>query len=308
MYQYDLAIIGGGPAGLAAAATAINAHLNFALISPDIGGKANYGFSLSGLTIDEPVWGTELVQQIEDTVRTQMEHVIKKKVSNVQANDDGSFQITLIGAQDIEQAIRARAVIVTTGAEPRRLYIPGEKEYWGRGISYSTVSHARYMAGRTVAVIGSGPRAITSALRLSNIAEHVYLIPATALPESDNRLEQITAEPKITLLQGWEPQHFIGGEFVEQIAIISEDIERALSVDAVFVEMGLLPGKSFLQNLVAFDCETGQIPINQLCETAIPGLYAAGDVTNTFAEQIPVAVGEGIKAALSAWQYLVTKQ
>lgn len=306
MYQYDLAIVGGGPAGLAAAATAMNAHLNFALISPDMGGKINYGFSLPNMTDDGPVWGSELVRQIEAQVQTKPDCHIKQKATAIERIENG-FALRLVGAQEVEQTLRAKVVIVTTGAAPRRLYIPGEKEFWGRGLSYSTVSHAKYMKGKKVAVIGSGRRALISALRLGAIADHVYLIPTTLLPEGDSRIEQMNKDPKISLLFGWEPQHFLGGEFLEGVAIIQEDIERALAVDAAFVELGLLPDQNFLGNLVEFDAETGKIPINQLCETAVPGLYAAGDVTNTFAEQVPVAIGEGIKAALSAWEYLVTK-
>ncbi|MCB0062072.1 MAG: FAD-dependent oxidoreductase [Caldilineaceae bacterium] len=307
MYHYDLAIVGGGPAGLAAAATALNAHLNVAIISPDMGGKANYGFALRDLSSADSVWGTDLVHQLEATVHAYPERHLKKTVSAVECGETGGFQLTLVGAQDVEQTVQANALIVTTGAEPQRLYLPGEREYLGRGISYSTVSHAGYMQGRKVAVVGSGTRAITAALRLAPIADHVYLIPATALPEADNRVVQLMNHPKITVLQGWEPQQFLGDAFLTQIVIVRESVERALDVDAVFVEMGLLPGKAFLRDVVDFDPETGQIPINQLCETAVPGLYAAGDVTNTYAEQIPVAIGEGIKAALSAWQYLVTK-
>lgn len=306
MFHYELAIIGGGPAGLAAAATAINAHLDFVLIAPDIGGKASYGFALRDGATSEPVWGATFVDELHESVQAYPERHIKQKVSALERDDNGLFHITLVGPQSVEQTILADAVVVATGAEPRRLYLKGEKEYWGRGLSYSTVSHAQYMQDRNVAVIGSGPRAVTAALRLSTIAKHVTLLPVSTLPTVDPRFEQMAKNTKISVLEGWELQGFAGDEFLKEIVMVQNGIFRSFEVDAAFVELGLLPDKEFLRGLVTFDPGTGQIPINQLCETETPGLYAAGDVTNTFAEQIPVAIGEGIKATLSAWAYLAS--
>lgn len=305
MHHFDLIIIGGGPAGLAAAATAINAHLNFTLVSSDIGGKTNYGFALRDLPGADAIWGTEFVRELEAQLSHYPERYLAKRVSEVEREANG-FRVTLVGAQGVEQSIRARAIIVGTGAEPRRLYIEGEDDYIGRGLSYSTVSHARYMQGRDVAVIGLGPRVITAALQLGAIANHVYLIPTMALPTSDQRMAQIMNLSQISLLDGWAPQRFAGDEFLKQVVMTHERSFRALDVDAAFVELGLIPTKDFIRKVVKLDPETGQIPINQHCETEVEGLFAAGDVTNVRAEQIPVAVGEGVKAALSAWEYLAS--
>lgn len=307
MFHYDLAIVGGGPAGIAAATMALNLHLNFIVIAPNLGGKVNYGFSLRDLPNAESIWGAESVLAMEKQFQGIPERHIKESVSAITQEETGIFRMTLVGAQGVEQSVRASTVIIATGASPRRLHIDGEEEYWGRGVSYSTVSHAGYMKGRDVAVIGLGIRAATAALRLSTIANHVYLIPKTALTGDDSRIKQVMNHPKITLMEGWSPQRFTGDEFLQQISLIRDRDFKNLEVDAAFIEMGLIPDKGFARGVIKFDPETGQIPINRLCETAVEGLYAAGDVTDIFAEQIPVAVGEGIKATLSAWEYLARK-
>jgi thioredoxin reductase len=127
------------------------------------------------------------------------------------------------------------------------------------------------------------------------------------LPLSSTRLRQFEYHPKVTPLFGWELQRILGGDCVTGVEIATDYATRQLTADGVFVELGLIPNIEFIRGLVEFDPETGHIPVNQRCETALPGLFAAGDVTDVYAEQITVAIGEGVKAAISAWEYLVTR-
>jgi thioredoxin reductase len=115
---------------------------------------------------------------------------------------------------------------------------------------------------------------------------------------------QVRQNSRITLFEGWKLQRIIGTDFVEQAELVHSYTTKMLDVDGIFIELGLIPNQEFVRELVKFDAETGRILINQRCETNVPGLFAAGDVTNIFAEQVPVAIGEGSKAALSAWEYL----
>ncbi len=301
MAEFDLVIIGGGPAGLTATVYALQAQLKVALIAPTLGGKVSYLFALRDLPTTETVWGAELVRQFETRVEAAREHHIAKEVTSIKQNEGGGFEIKLADAS----LVNARAIIFCTGAHPQRLYIEGEKEFWGSGVSFSAISHAQFFKGRNVAVVGSGERALVAVLELAALANQVYFILARKRELADIQLaEQVLRHPKITTFQQWEAQRIFGDKFVTGIDLVGANgAVRTLNVEGVFIELALLPNVELVRELVALD-EEGHIIINQRCETSIPGFFAAGDVTNVHAEQVPVAIGEGAKAALSAWAYL----
>jgi thioredoxin reductase len=174
----------------------------------------------------------------------------------------------------------------------------------GRGVSYSASSHAQFFRNRTVAVVG-GERALDAALKLAAIAKQVYYILAREDELSPSSLvAKVLSEPKIVLFRQWEVQAILGDDFVTHIGLVGLNGEtRSLAVDGVFVELGLLPNNEMVRDIVELE-EAGRIVVNNHCETNVPGLFAAGDVTNVYAEQVPVAIGEGVKAALSVWSYL----
>jgi len=205
---------------------------------------------------------------------------------------------------DDSGSLEARTVLVATGAKPQLAHVPGEQALWMHGVSYSALSHAPFFQGRDALIISRGDRGLIAALQLATLANHVYLAPTMALKESAI-VAQIGQEPKISLLEGWTLQRIIGTDYVEQAELLHGYTTKVLDIDGVFIEMGLIPVQEFVRDLVKFDPETGRILVNHRCETNVPGLFAAGDVTNIFAEQVPVAIGEGTKAALGAWEYLV---
>jgi NADH-dependent peroxiredoxin subunit F len=303
MSVYDVAIIGGGPAGLAAAAYAAGFQLQPILLAPTLGGKTSYEFRLNGQHYPTPIWGLETVHLFEKHVQSQMiahraDEVIK--VNNVAGK---GFTIELTTGATLD----ARTVIVATGAKPQRLFVPGEQEYWGRGVSFSALSHAALFRGRDVVVVGNGERTQMAILKLANLAHHVYWLSTTTHEATAERLRQFENHPKVTPLFGWELQRILGSDCVTAVEIATDYSTRQLTADGVFIELGLIPNIEFVRNLIEFNPETGHIRVNHRCETALPGLFAAGDVTDVYAEQITVAIGEGVKAAISAWEYLVTQ-
>lgn len=305
MVNYDLAIIGGGPAGLAAAAIAHTNHLKFILITPDLGGKVNYGFALRDRPPQDSVWSADLVHEFEKTMESLPDNHLKEQVSRLVREENGDFRITVTAAQGVEHTIRSETVMICSGSKQQRLFIPGEKEYWGRGVSFSALSHTAFFDGKDVAIVGYGERMLVATLKLAAICRKVYVIPTMALDAKDQRSTLVLQHPAVELMEGWGAQEVIGDEFVTGLRIGKGYEQRTLAVEGVFVQLGLLPNTDFMGDLVTVDPESGCIPINQRCETEVPGLFAAGDVTNIFAEQVPVAVGEGIKAAISAWEYVV---
>lgn len=302
MSVYDVAIIGGGPAGLAAAAYTAGFQLQPILLAPTLGGKAGYEFKLNGQYYPTPIWGLETVHLFEKHVQSQMIAHQTDEVTKVTNTAGQGFTVELATGATLQ----ARTVIVATGAKPQRLYVPGEQEFWGRGVSFSALSHAPLFRGREVVVVGNGERTQVAILKLANLAHHVYWLSTTTHEATAARLRQFENHPKVTPLFGWELQRILGSDCVTAVEIATDYTTRQLTADGVFIELGLIPNIEFVRNLVEFNPETGHIPVNQRCETALPGLFAAGDVTDVYAEQITVAIGEGVKAAISAWEYLVT--
>lgn len=302
MAEYELVVVGAGPAGLAATAYAIQAQLHVALVAPDLGGKISYPFELRGLPAVDPVWGAQLVQQFRAQVDGKLKTHFTQEVERITSRNGGGFQLTL----NDQTEIGTRALIICTGAHPQRLHVPGETEFWGRGVSFSALSHAQLFRCRTVAVVG-GERAVRAALKLAPLVKQLYYIvdrrkEATNLCDKD----KVLRHPKVLLFHDWEVQRIVGDEFVTGIELgAANGATRLLPVEGVFIEFGLLPNNDLVSDLVALD-EEGHIIVDQRCATTFPGLFAAGDVTNVHAEQVPVAAGEGVKAALSAWDFLAT--
>ena len=302
--RFDAAIIGGGPAGLAATAYLLYARLNVVLISPDLGGKVSYPFALRHVPSHDTVWGAGLVHELAERVTGELEHHIKDTVSRVTRLDDGSYSLALNEGGVVE----ARTIILCTGARAQRLYVEGEADFWGKGLSYSAISHAPLFANRPVAVIGGGERSITALQILIPLVSHIDYIEARPQPVEDRaRAEATYAHPKVAVFRGWEVQQIVGDDFVTGIDLVGVNGEvRSVPVEGIFVQYGLLPNNSAVRDLVDLDAN-GHIVIDERCATNAPGLFAAGDVTTVYAEQVPVSIGEGAKAGLTAWQYLSAK-
>jgi thioredoxin reductase len=304
MPEYEVVIVGGGPAGLAATCVAQQAQLDVALIAPTLGGKVSYPFQVRGLPPVDSVWGADLVQQYEAFIEAKLPNLIAQEINRLAPRAGGGFQVTL----DNGKRIDAQTLILCTGAQPQRLYVEGEQEFAGRGVSFSAISHAQFCRGRHVAVVG-GQRALHAVLKLALLAQRVYYIVARPRELDDSPLVQrALCDPKIQLYRDWEVQRIVGDRFVTGIDLVAvHGGTRTLPVEGVFIEFGLLPNSELVRDLVALD-DQGHVIVNQRCETSLPGLFAAGDVTDIHAEQVPVAIGEGVKAALSAWSYLAQQR
>lgn len=303
--RFDVVVLGGGPAGLAATAYLLYARLNVALVSPDFGGKVFYPFALRDGPYQDTVWGAGLVHELAQRVSAALRHHIPGTADIVRRLDDGTFHLKLTDGGDLE----SRSVVVCTGVRAQRLFVDGEMEYWGKGLSYSAISHAPFFHGRKVAVIGGGERAMAALQILIPLAAHIDYIEARPQPITDwDRAEAILSHPRIDVFRGWEVQQIVGDEYVTGLDIVGMNGEvRRLPVEGIFVQFGLLPNNSAVRDLVKLD-PFGHIVVDEQCATSMPGVFAAGDVTNICAEQVPVSIGEGAKAGLSAWRYVAANK
>jgi thioredoxin reductase len=297
--MHDLIIIGGGAAGLSAAMYALGKQLDFLVIYEDIGGKAGTRQYLSGQVEEEYLAGAEAVLLFERRVTSQAGRVLRDHVIDV-TKTSGVFHVTTQhhGVQ------MSAAVIVATGASPIRLDASGARELLGQGLGYSVATHAHLLEGKTAAVIGTTVRALRGAAELARTAAQVYLIAPDATGMSTPLAQALRRLSNVEALVGYQVQTIVGATNVEALVVTREEQTRRLRVDAAFVDLGLVPNSSMVRRIVQTDLD-GFIWVDDRNATTQPGLFAAGDVTTAFGEQVLIAIGEGARAALSAYDYLL---
>lgn len=298
--MYDLIVIGGGPAGLTATIYAIRKRLNVLLLSKDLGGKTNYHLSLPWIEDYQVIKGLETVNKF----RTELEYLdFARHIEAVERveKQDGHFSITTKGGAKLE----SKAVIVATGTRQVRMDVPGEKEYTMKGLCYSALSYAPLFIDREVIVIGDEDLALRSAGELSTVAKQVTMVCARDEMLTSPLGQKLQQAGNVKIIKDCEIVEVQGDEYARRL--ILKDQAGKLNeypADAMFVEKALTPNTAMINELVNLD-EHGRIIIDCGCKTSVAGVFAAGDVTNTYAEQVLIAVGEGAKAALSAYEYLL---
>ena len=300
--MYDLIIIGGGPAGLTAAIYAIRKRLNVLLLSKDMGGKTNYRLALPWIEDYQVIRGLEIVNKF----RTELEYLDFARhiesVDKVERKDD-HFIVTTKGGATME----SKTVILATGTRQVRMNVPGEKEYTMKGLCYSALSYAPLFIDKSVLVIGDADLALRSVGELSTVAKEVTMICANDKMLDSPLGHKLQQAKNVKIMKDCEIVEVQGDEYARKLIV--KDKAGKLNeyrADGMFVEKALTPNTSMVKDLVKLD-EQGRIIIDSACRTNVPGLFAAGDVTNSYAEQVLVAVGEGAKAALSAYEYLLPK-
>jgi NADH-dependent peroxiredoxin subunit F len=298
--MYDLIIVGGGPAGLTAAVYAIRKRLNFLLMSQDLGGKTNYGLNLPDVEMHQVVRGIEVV----DKFRLELEYLeYARHIAAVATIDKKDHLFTVKTTAGVE--LTAKSVIFATGSQVKRLNVPGERDFLGRGLTYSALSYAPLMVDKQVVVIGDGPLALRAMAELTQIAATVNLIMPTRGVLETALGQKLIQSMKVELWIGYKVEAILGDYFAERVRLEAPDGEYVdVIADCIFVELGLLPNSDPVKGLAELD-EQGRVMIDKRNCSSCPGLFAAGDVTNAYAEQVLIAVGEGAKAALSAYEYLV---
>jgi thioredoxin reductase len=297
--MYDLIIIGGGPAGLTAAVYALRKRLNVLLISKDLGGKTNYRLQLPDVDHHLVINGEEIVSHFASEIEYLDFARVMGGVDRVEPLVDG-YRVHVSSGTEYT----ARALIIATGAMARRLDVPGEREFLMRGLCYSAVSYAPLFVDRVTIVVGDSGLALRAAAELARIARHVTLVAPTHGDLDSPLGQRLSAMTNVTILQGYQVRQVRGDEAARSLVIACNGEAHELHADAIFVELGLIPNSHLVAGLVERDAE-GRIKIDVRNRTSAPGIFAAGDVTDAYAEQVLIAIGEGAKAALSAYEYLL---
>lgn len=319
--MYDLIIIGGGPAAVAAAFYAIDKQMRVLLVYEDLGGKVGARESLIRYDqSDDDSTSRRYVRRGEHDVAELIpalpaNRVVRLLVSQIMRHGHvlhDCVQNVAVGAGYFsvetrnQGVLQAKTVLIATGATPLRLVVPGADRFVDRAMDYSIATYAQHAGGQRVAVIGDTPRAVFGAAELARTAAHVTLIvPGTAGLATPLGVG-LQHQPNVDVLIDADVTEICGQFSIDAVVVrVGGQLQR-LPVERAFVDLGLVPNSRFVQNLVTTD-RRGFIVVDQQNATSVPGVFAAGDVTTTACEQVLAAIGDGARAAMSAQRYVLTQ-
>jgi len=302
----DVTVIGGGPAGVASAIYSARKGLKVTLIAERLGGQVKDTMGIENLISVPKTTGPELAGAMQNHLN-DYDITLKEHLRVTSVEQGNVKKVTLTSGE----VIATRTLIVATGARWRELGVPGEKENIGNGVAYCPHCDGPFFKGRDVAVIGGGNSGIEAALDLAGIVHSVTVFEFLPQLKADQVLiDQAIARDNITLITNAETKQIVA-EHGKVVGVEYEDREsgetRQEELAGVFIQIGLLPNSQIVADLV----ETkpwGEIVINEKCETSEPGIYACGDVSTVPYKQIVIAMGEGAKASLAAFEYLLTHE
>ncbi|MGE5604151.1 MAG: NAD(P)/FAD-dependent oxidoreductase [Bacteroidota bacterium] len=299
--MYDVIVIGGGPAGMTAGVFASRKGLKTAIISKEFGGQANWTTDIENYMGFTEIDGQALMDRFEAQVR---EHRLDQKQTDARMirQEEGIFRVFTVDQGDYT----AGAVIVATGKRPKTLNVPGEAEFRNKGVSYCSTCDGPLFRGVPVVVVGGGNSALKAVFDLNNYASEIHLISLTELTADAVFIERFKSVPKLKQYIGHMVVEIKGSKLVERVMVENQATKERfeIPVQGVFIEIGLDPNTEFLEGLVE-KTNNGEIKIDCECKTNVPGLFAAGDATTVPEKQIIIAAGEGAKAAINAWEYLL---
>jgi alkyl hydroperoxide reductase subunit F len=279
------------------------------IISKDIGGQASWSSDIENYLGFSMITGPDLVKKFEDHLEEFSEDVeLRISISGInKISKKGKNFLVETGDGKKEEA---KAIIIAGGKVPRELGVKGEKEFLNRGVAYCAWCDGPLFKGKDVAIIGGGNSALDAALNVSKLVKQIYIVNITnELTGDPVMIDKVMDLHHIRIMNNTEIVEIEGDKLVDTLRIKSRDggLEKDLHVSGVFIEVGSLPATDYLKGFVKLN-KNGEIIIDELNSTSVPGVFAAGDITEVVEKQIITAAGEGAKAAIQASIYLAKKQ
>ncbi|OGZ45833.1 MAG: hypothetical protein A3C84_03545 [Candidatus Ryanbacteria bacterium RIFCSPHIGHO2_02_FULL_48_12] len=306
--MYDVVIIGGGPAAVGAGVYTARKKLKTLLITESFGGQSIVSADIQNWVGTKSIAGLDLAKVLEEHIRNYPEDVEVKTselATKVSKRDDGFLVETNKGG-----SYETRTVIVASGASRRKLNIPGEHEFDGKGVAYCSICDAPLFGGRDVAVVGGGNAGLEAVVDLLPYAKHIFILEYSDKLKGDQvTQDKIKASGKVDVIYNTQTVRVEGDKFVTGMVYKDRTSgeERTLDVGGVFVEIGSVPNSGFVKDLVELN-KMGEIVIDhKTSATSCEGIWAAGDVTDEMYKQNNISVGDAVKAALSVYNYLNKK-
>jgi len=296
MKNYDLIIIGSGPAGLTAALYAARYKVNALVVGKLLGGTATKAYKVCNFPAFKGISGFELISKMIEQVKSLDVEIKQEDILGISGKDN-DFKI-----KTNKTEYSAKKILIATGSDKRRLNLEKEDEFVGKGVNYCATCDAGFYKDKVVCVVGGGNAALTSALLLTKFAKQVYIIyrRESFINAEPAWADEVAKNPKIKILFETNITELIGEEKLEKIKL---DNEKELSVDGVFVEIGNTPGTK-LAEMLKIKLDGKNIAVNKNQATNIKGIFAAGDVTNNPLKQIITACAEGAVAVNSIYKEL----
>lgn len=302
-YEYEVLIVGGGPAAMSAALYATRKGLDVVLIANKFGGQITYTATIENYLGFPQIGGQDMITLFRNHMENyQVAEVLGVNVVSV-IKEGNSF---IVKTAD-DKRFKAKSIIYCAGKEYRRLGVPGEEKFIGKSIGFCATCDAPLYSGKRVAIVGGGNSAFTAARDLLNFASEVHLIHRRKEFKADKALvEEVLKAENVKVHTDWVVDSFIGEEILKEISLQSPDKKekKKIPVDGVFLEIGLTPNTSPIKDLVPLN-SWGEVAVEKDQSTKVLGFFAAGDATDVSEKQISIAVGDGAKAALAAHKYLV---
>jgi len=308
---YDVLVVGGGPAGASAAIYAARKGIRTGIVAERFGGQVMDTLGIENFISVQETEGPKLVAAFEEHVKSYDVDImnLQRAVSLSEPGKDGNKNNNLIELKlESGGTLKSKVVILATGARWRELGVPGEKEYRGKGVAYCPHCDGPLFKGKPVAVVGGGNSGVEAAIDLAGFVAHVTLLQFDTALKADAVLQKkLHSLPNVTVITSAQTTEVTGDGTKMNGLTYTDRItgeSKHLALDAVFVQIGLLPNSDWLKGTVNLS-KFGEVEVNHHNATSLPGVFAAGDVTTTPYKQIIIAMGEGAKAALGAFDYLI---
>ncbi len=303
---FDVLVVGGGPAGAAAAIYTARKGIRTGIVSERFGGQLLDTLGIENFISVQRTEGPKLAAELEQHVREYEVDIMdtQKAVSLAAANGDGLHKLHLQNGAEL----KAKTIILSTGARWRQIGVPGEEEYRNRGVAYCPHCDGPLYKGKDVAVIGGGNSGVEAAIDLAGLVKQVTLLEFDSDLRADAVLQtKLESLPNVTIVKSAQTTEVLGDgdkviglRYTDRDSGASHDVE----LDGIFVQIGLVPNSEWLNDTLELT-KYGEIDVDEHGGTSLPGVFAAGDATIAPYKQIVVAMGEGSKAGLSAFDYLI---
>mgnify|MGYP000011512047 FL=1 len=304
MKPFDMLIVGGGPAGASAAVYAARKGIRTGLVAERFGGQVMDTLGIENFISVRATEGPKLVAALEEHVKEYDVDIINlQKAKKLSKKENSHYELELESGGKLE----SKSIIIATGARWKELGVPGEKEFKGKGVAYCPHCDGPLFKGKNVAVVGGGNSGIEAAIDLAGIVGHVTVLEFAPELKADQVLvDRLKTLKNVDVLMNVQTNEIYGGDKVTHIKFIDRvsKEEKQLDIEGIFIQIGLVPNTDWVNGMIELS-KYGEIQINDHGATSLPGVFAAGDVTTVPYKQIIIAMGEGSKAALGAFDYLI---
>jgi len=302
---YDILIVGGGPAGASAAVYSARKGLRTGIVSERFGGQVMDTLGIENFISVKATEGPKLVTALEEHVKEYDVDIMNlQRAKSIQKNDENAlFEVELENGGKL----KSKSVIIATGARWRELNVPGEKEFKGKGVAYCPHCDGPLFKGKHVAVIGGGNSGVEATIDLANIVGHVTLFEfAPELKADDILQKRLYSLPNVDVILNAQTLEVLGTDKVNSMIYLDRKTneKKTIPLEGIFIQIGLLPNTDFVKNTVDLS-KFGEIIIDSHGQSSLKGLFAAGDATTVPYKQIIIAMSEGAKASLGAFDYLI---